>query len=170
MDGEEYEPEEMVQADPPDTASYFDTPFTGEQLQNVHRLRSSSYKEEVRYVLEETTLYPRTKKAILSLVDQFLSEMSILANYPSVELALLDYDIAELGMKHSYYPTDLKNPMLFHILELIRTQFKSILTRAHGPDRERVINGRQSLETRNVSKQEPLMVPRPQKKKNILGW
>ncbi|MDF1551392.1 MAG: hypothetical protein P1P88_26460, partial [Bacteroidales bacterium] len=110
-DSENYEPDEYEPEEPlpeePDISSYFNTPFNEERLQNVHRLRSTPYKEEAKYELNKTTLYPRGKTAILSLIDQFLSERTILANFPSTELALLDFDIAEIGMIHSLYPSDL---------------------------------------------------------------
>lgn len=171
-ESDDYEPEEeMVAEEPQDISSYFNTPFNEERLQNVHRLRSTPWKEEAKYELEHTTLYPRAKKGLHALIDQFLSERTILANFPSMEMALLDYDIAEIGVIHTMYPSDLKNPGLFHMRTLIRTHYKTILTNAHGTDRERIINGRESMEQRHVTKQDPIMVKPPQnKRKNILGF
>ena len=171
IEPEDYELEdETTIEEPPDISSYFNTPFNEERLQNVHRLRSTPYKEEAKYELLRTTLYPRAKKGLTALIDQFLSERTILANFPSTEMALLDYDIAEIGMIHTLYPSDLKNPGLFHMRTLIRTHYKTILTNAHGLDRERIINGRESMEQRHVTNQDPIMVKKPPKRKNILGF
>ena len=72
---DDYEPEEeVVTEEPQDISSYFTTPFTEERLQNVHRLRSTPWKEEAKYELDHTTLYPRGKKGLHALIDQFLSE------------------------------------------------------------------------------------------------
>lgn len=162
------EPEETEE--PQDISSYFNVPFTEERLQNVYQLRSSAYKIESMYILDGLTIYPGSRAIIKSFIDQFLSSMSILTNFPSLEMALIDYDQARINLIHSLYPSDLKISELFTLLELVRTQFKSIIYRAMNADRERIINGRESMEQRHVTKQDPIMVKPQQKRKNILGF
>jgi len=165
------EPEdEIVQEEPQDISSYFNTPFNEERLQNVHRLRSTPYKDECKYELQQTTLSPGAKRAIDSAIDQFLSERTILANFSSLEMALLKFELIFTKMKTNFCRTDLKNPYLFHITSLIQNHYDTILTNAFGADRERIVNGRESMEQRHVTKQEPIMVKPPNKRKNILGF
>ncbi|MCK5138219.1 MAG: hypothetical protein KAQ85_00115 [Thermodesulfovibrionia bacterium] len=157
MDDEEYESEEpeMVDGDEgyddaPETSSYFNSSFERPDLQNAHRLRSTPFKEEAKQYIQNGNLYPRAKRALSAFIDQYLSEMSLLSNYPDENAALLDFDIAMIKMVPNYYPSDRKNPLLYTIEELLRDHIKSIFTRATGGDRERLLNMRQSVESRQV--------------------
>ena len=157
MDDEEYEPEKPETIDDdggyddaPETSSYFNSSFERPDLQNAHRLRSTPFKEEAKQYIQNGNLYPRAKRALSAFIDQYLSEMSLLSNYPDENAALLDFDIAVSKMVPNYYPSDRKNPLLYTIEELLRDHIKSIFTRASGGDRERLLNMRQSVESRQV--------------------
>ena len=160
MDDEDYnqikslEPEEVDDDegydDAPETSSYFNQSFERPDLQNAHRLRSTPFKEEAKQCIATGNLYPRTKRALYVFIDQYLSEMSLLSNYKDENIALLDFDIAMIRMVPNYYPSDRKNPLLSHIEEQLRSHIKSIFTRSTGKDRERLLNMKQTVETRNV--------------------
>ena len=147
---EEENEEEMQWDDAPDSSSYFKPDFTRPDLINAHRLRSTPFKEEAKQYIDAGNLYPRARRALHAFIDQHLSEMSLLSNYRDEMSALLDFDIAMIKMVPNYYPSDRKNPLLSHIEELLRAHVKSIFTRATGGDRERLLNMRQSVETRQV--------------------
>ena len=157
-DEEEYEPDDVNESvqeedeydDMPETSSYFNSTFARPDLQNAHRLRSTPFKEEAKRYIENGNLYPRAQRALSAFIDQNLSEMSILSNYQNENSALLDFDIAMIKMVPNYYPSDRKNPLLSHIEELLRGHIKSIFTRATGGDRERLLNMKQTVETRQV--------------------
>ncbi|NOR84563.1 hypothetical protein GQ473_00450 [archaeon] len=156
MDDEDYEPEEPETIDDdgyddaPETSSYFNSSFERPDLQNAHRLRSTPFKEEAKQCIATGNLYPRTKRALNVFINQYLSEMSLLSNYRDENIALLDFDIAMIRMVPNYYPSDRKNPLLSHIEEQLRSHVKSIFTRSTGQDRERLLNMKQTVETRNV--------------------
>lgn len=143
------EPDEVFD-DEPETSSYFRSQFERPDLDNAHKLRSTPYKDESKYYIANTNLYPRAKRALNAFIDDFLSEMTLLSNYKNVEAALLDFDIAIIRMVPNFYPSDRKNPFLDHILELLRTHVKSMFGRATGLDRERLLNMKQTVETRQV--------------------
>ena len=153
----------------PDRSSYFDTPFTKEQLQNAHLLRNTPYKDEVLQLLETTTLSPSAKRAIKTFAEQFLSERTILANIKNIESVMITFDLAEVKMKTNYWPSDLKKPILFHIINLIRDHYTTILTNATGESRERILNGRQSMESRMINQNEPPIREQAEKRTGILG-
>lgn len=157
MNDENYEPEESDEMedeggydDAPETSSYFNQSFERPDLQNAHRLRSTPFKEEAKQCISTGNLYPRSKRALNVFIDQYLSEMSLLSNYRDENIALLDFDIAMIKMVPNYYPSDRKNPLLSHIEEQLRSHIKSIFTRSTGGDRERLLNMRQSVESRQV--------------------
>lgn len=175
--GDETEPEEMDPIeddgdfdDEPPTSSFFESQFQRPDLENAHRLRSTSFKEEAKLCIETANLYPRAKRALNLFIDQHLSEMSLLSNYKDEFTALLDFDIAMMKMVPNYYPSDRKNPILSHIEEELRSHIKSIFTRATGGDRERLLNMRQSVETRQVRMDDigKIKVDAPNKRKSLL--
>lgn len=163
---QEYEQEEAY-PEVSDQSSYFNTPFSKEQLQNAHLLRNTPYKDEVLYLLQQTTLSPSAKRAIKTFTEQFLSERTILANLTGVEMMNNNFDLAATKMKTNFWPSDLKKPILFHIIGLIRDHYNIVCTNATGEWRERMLNGKQTMamEQINVNRSEPVMrVPDPKRK------
>lgn len=152
----------------PDVSSYFNSRFTRPDLENAHRLRSTPYKDEAKQYIDDANLYPRAKRALHAFIDQYLSEMSLLSNYRDENIALLDFDIAMIRMVPNYYPSDRKNPMLSHIEELLRAHIKSIFTRSTGHDRERLLNMRQSVESRQVRMDDIGKIKVKKKRKSLL--
>lgn len=173
---EDHEPEEPEMVDDtddyddaPETSSYFNQSFERPDLQNAHRLRSTPFKEEAKQCIATGNLYPRSKRALNVFIDQYLSEMSLLSNYRDENIALLDFDIAMIKMVPNYYPSDRKNPLLSHIEEQLRSHIKSIFTRSTGGDRERLLNMRQSVESRQVRMDDIGKIKvNAQKKKSLL--
>jgi len=169
----EVEPEEYEDGgfdDMPETSSYFNSSFTRPDLQNAHRLRSTPFKEEAKQYIDNGNLYPRARRALAAFIDNHLSEMSLLSNYRDENAALLDFDIAMIKMVPNYYPSDRKNPLLSHIEELLRSHVKSIFTRATGGDRERLLNMKQTVETRQVKMDDigKIKVNAPKQRKSLL--
>lgn len=166
---DEEDPEEFD--DSPETASYFNSSFDQPALQNAHRLRSTPFKDEAKQYIKYGNLYPRAKRALRAFIDNFLSEMTLLSNFKDVDAALLDFDIAIIRMVPNFYPSDRRNPFLDHVLELLRSHVKAMFGRATGADRERLLNMRQTVETRQVKMDDigKIKVNQPKQKSILSG-
>ena len=182
---EEFEPE---YDDTPDTPNIdltqYQTPFSKEDLQNVHLLRNSYYKNKLINTIEASDLYESAKRAWTDIVYDYFDQNWMLANLErrhsswtnknsasdtdEVKGAWLTLKLNILKNTVAMCRSDRNSPDSIIIEGGIKAHFKAIMSRAKGPQRERVLQGRQKLVQENVMRnidEKPTEKPIKERKK-----
>lgn len=144
----------------------YQNPFTKEDLQNVHLLRNSYYKNKLINIIENSDLYESAKRAWTDIVNNYFDQNWMLANLErrhsswtnknsasdtdEVKGAWLTLKLNNLKNTVAMCRSDRNSPDSIIIEGGIKAHFKAIMSRAKGPQRERVLQGRQKVVQENV--------------------
>jgi len=162
----------------------FQNPFTKEDLQNVHLLRNSYYKNKLINIINESDLYESAKRSWIDIVNNYFDQNWMLANlerrYSSwtnknsasdideVKGAWLTLKLNILKNTVAMCRSDRNSPDSIIIESGIKAHFKAIMSRAKGPQRERVLQGRQKIVQesviRNIDEKPTIPVKKERKK------
>jgi len=162
----------------------YQNPFTKEDLQNVHLLRNSYYKNKLINIINESDLYESAKRAWTDIVNNYFDQNWMLANLErrhsswtnrnsasdtdEVKGAWLTLKLNILKNTVAMCRSDRNSPDSIIIEGGIKAHFKAIMSRAKGPQRERVLQGRQKIVqesvTRNIE-EKPAAKPVKERKK-----
>lgn len=160
-----------------DLAQY-QNPFTKEDLQNVHLLRNTYYKNKLISTIKESDLYESAKRAWTDIVNDYFDQNWMLANLErrhsswtnktsssgtdEVRGAWLTLKLNILKNTVAMCRSDRNSPDSIIIESGIKAHFKAVVSRAKGPQRERVLQGRQKIVQENVMRN---IEERPQKER-----
>ena len=149
--------------------SQFQNPFTKEDLQNVHLLRNSYYKNKLIKTINASDLYESAKRSWKDIVDDYFDQNWMLANLErrhnswtnknsssdvdEVKGAWLTLKLNILKNTVAMCRSDRNSPDSIVIEGGIKSHFKAIMSRAKGPQRERVMQGRQKVVQEIVNRQ-----------------
>ena len=144
----------------------YQNPFTKEDLQNVHLLRNSYYKNKLINIIDNSDLYESAKRAWTDIVNNYFDQNWMLANLErrhsswtnknsasdtdEVKGAWLTLKLNTLKNTVAMCRSDRNSPDSIIIEGGIKAHFKAIMSRAKGPQRERVLQGRQKVVQENV--------------------
>lgn len=144
----------------------YQNPFTKEDLQNVHLLRNSYYKNKLIDIIDNSDLYESAKRAWTDIVNNYFDQNWMLANLErrhsswtnknsasdtdEVKGAWLTLKLNNLKNTVAMCRSDRNSPDSIIIEGGIKAHFKAIMSRAKGPQRERVLQGRQKVVQENV--------------------
>ena len=144
----------------------YQNPFTKEDLQNVHLLRNSYYKNKLITIIDNSDLYESAKRAWTDIVNNYFDQNWMLANLErrhsswtnknsasdtdEVKGAWLTLKLNTLKNTVAMCRSDRNSPDSIIIEGGIKAHFKAIMSRAKGPQRERVLQGRQKIVQENV--------------------
>jgi len=180
------EPDYELPDDSPNVdLAQFQNPFTKEDLQNVHLLRNSYYKNKLINIIDESDLYESAKRSWTDIVNNYFDQNWMLANLErrhsswtnknsasdsdEVKGAWLTLKLNILKNTVAMCRSDRNSPDSIIIEGGIKAHFKAIMSRAKGPQRERVLQGRQKIVQENVNRSiEEKPEPRAQKERKKL--
>ncbi len=156
-------------------------PFRREDLVNAHLLRSTTFKEELIEEVENSLLYESAQRALKVLIKNYFNSTWFLANLEkggkdsggnSDEMlsARLRFEIDLISASASMMKSDVNSPELLSIVNAIRSQYKiAILSRAKGPNRERLVNKMTSIETILTKKDGERELNKKKERNRLLG-
>jgi len=146
----------------------YQNPFTKEDLQNVHSLRNSYYKNKLINIINASDLYESTKRSWTDIVNNYFDQNWMLANLErrhsswtnkssasetdEVKGAWLTLKLNILKNTVAMCRSDRNSPDSIIIEGGIKAHFKAIMSRAKGPQRERVLQGRHKIVQENVNR------------------
>ena len=164
----------------------FQNPFTKEDLQNVHLLRNSYYKNKLIETINDSDLYESAKRAWMDIVHDYFDQNWMLSNLErrhsswtnktsasdtdEVKGAWLTLKLNILKNSVAMCRSDRNSPDSIIIGGGIKSHFKAVMSRAKGPQRERVLQGRQKVVQENVNRTIDEMAPRTQTKERKKLW
>lgn len=162
----------------------YQNPFTKEDLQNVHLLRNSYYKNKLINIIDNSDLYESAKRAWTDIVNNYFDQNWMLANLErrhsswtnknsasdtdEVKGAWLTLKLNTLKNTVAMCRSDRNSPDSIIIEGGIKAHFKAIMSRAKGPQRERVLQGRQKIVQENVMRnieEKPAQVEKKERKR-----
>lgn len=162
----------------------YQTPFSKEDLQNVHLLRNSYYKNKLINIIDSSDLYESAKRAWTDVVNNYFDQDWMLANLErrhsswtnknsasnvdEVMGAWLTLKLNILKNTVAMCRSDRNSPDYIIIETGIRSHFKAVMSRAKGPQRERVLQGRQRIEQETTSRTITESTPKPMKERKKL--
>lgn len=156
-------------------------PFRREDLVNAHLLRSTTLKEELIEEVENSLLYESAQRALKVLIKNYFNSTWFLANLEKggkdsggntdeMLSARLRFEIDLISASASMMKSDVNSPELLSIVNAIRSQYKiAILSRAKGPNRERLVNKMTSIETILTKKDGDRELNKKKERKGMLG-
>jgi len=146
----------------------YQNPFTKEDLQNVHLLRNSYYKNKLINIINASDLFESAKRSWTDIVNNYFDQNWMLANLErrhsswtnktsasetdEVKGAWLTLKLNILKNTVAMCRSDRNSPDSIIIEGGIKAHFKAIMSRAKGPQRERVLQGRQKIVQENVNR------------------
>lgn len=155
--------------DLPDSSS-----FTQEKLMNFELLRHTSYLDTLIAELENTTLTAQCKRSLRKFINNHFDPTFVLANFTDNVYPKLVFDINAIILTVGIWPDDISNPDFLIFMENIRSHYDAFVTRAKGPQRERMLQGRDTVrqEVYQTTTQDsiPQQSNQPPKRKNLLGF
>jgi hypothetical protein len=184
----EYEDEdEDIPVDAPGIdLTQFQSPFSKEDLQNVHLLRNSYYKNKLITTVNESDLYESAKRSWIDVVNNYFDQNWMLANLErrhsswtnknsasetdEVKGAWLTLKLNILKNTVAMCRSDRNSPDSIIIESGIKAHFKAVMSRAKGPQRERVMQGRQKIVQENVMRnieEKPAATPIKKERKKL---
>lgn len=170
-----------------DLSQYQNNPFSREELQNVHLLRNTSYyKNKLLDIVDNSDLYESGKRAWRSVINNYFDQNWMLANLErrhsswtnknsssgvdEVKGAWLTLKLSILKNTVSMCRSDRQSPDYLVIESGLKSHFKAIISRAKGPQRERVLQGRQKVVQENIVKTVEQNQPIAAKKERKKLW
>lgn len=155
-------------------------PYTQEELINADALRNTSFKAELLQDVDESLLYESAKRALRKLIRNYFNATWFLANLEKGDkdsggridemmMTKLIFEIDVIASSASFCKSDVNSADMLNIINALRSHFKlAILSRAKGPNRERMINKLTSIE-QILTKKTETNVQQKERKKGILG-
>lgn len=123
-----------------------DHEYDAEDLTYLGTLKESEVAERLREHICSSPLLAGSQRALLQIVDTYISRDFILANIENPAYALNSLDIAFSLAVLSATTYDTKHPDWLMTQSHIRSTFEVLLTRAHGSRRERILQDMRRVE------------------------
>jgi len=156
-------------------------PFRRQDLINSHLLRSTTLKAELIEEVENSLLYESAHRAFKVIIKNYFNSDWFLANLEKggkdssgnvdeMLSARLRFEIDLISATASMMKSDVNSPEYLSICNAIRSHFKiAILSRAKGPNRERILNKMTSIENIMTKKDGELELHKKKERKGLLG-
>lgn len=154
-------------------------PFTKEEFINSEALRNTSFKAEILKDVEDALLYESAKRGLRELINNYLNSTWILANFEKgdrnsfgkideTRMAQITFELDLILSTASFTKSDVNSSDMLNITNALRSHFMlPILSRAKGPNRERIINKTTSME-QIITRRTESKDQKPERKKGIL--
>lgn len=133
-------------------------PFDNQELMNAHYLRNTVLKEKFLELVGDILIYESAKRALRVLIIESFDQTWFLANLESGDknsagnidelfAAKNSFDLKVITSTASMCRSDVNNADMANIINSLRSNYKiAILSRAKGPNRERILNKLTSME------------------------
>jgi hypothetical protein len=168
-DAPDYDPDMGGGSFPPEMGGVPDGgQYSAEHYNYLVNLHSTEYQRDLMKMVTRSHLSPKLKRALKIVVRNFFSHTAFLSYQKDGDMAEIDLAINLNIAVASATKADINTPEYPHILENISSHFnRFIITRTFGPNRERLVQGRQSMEniTRMADNDE-----KRQKRKGLGIW
>ena len=152
-------------------------PFDKPELMNRYMLRHTEYLDDVIAIVDKAHIYASAKRAVITVASNYFSSPWFLANFEKggrgstshvdeLQIAKLGLELDFLIATCSFCPSDNKSPDMLNIRQAIQSQFRAIISRTWGSQREGVANRKDTVaqEITETRYQAPLP-PQPQQQK-----
>lgn len=155
-------------------------PFDNQELINAHYLRNTELKEKFLDLVDDILIYESAKRALRVLITENLDQTWFLANLErgdknsagSIDelfAAKNSFDLKVITSTASMCKSDVNNADMANIINSLRSNYKiAILSRAKGPNRERILNKLTSVEQIMTKRTEgPAQVKNTERKRKL---
>lgn len=166
-------------------------PFRSEDLKNAHYLRSTSFQKDLLEYIDNSRLYTSAKSSLKNTVQNYFNPVWFLGNFHGDQGVMADtfganykgsrinsvmriWNDLKLDMLEntlSMCRSDRMSPDYINIKKALKAHFKAIISRAEGPQRERIMNTKFTSSQEVISKSitAPSMSVKPKEKKSFWG-
>ena len=147
-----------------------DRDYDAEDLTYLGTLKESEVAGRLRDHIESSPLLAGSQRALLQIVDTYISRDFVLANIENPAYALNNLDIAFSLAILSATTYDTRQPDWLMIQSHIRSAFEVVLTRARGPKRERILQDMRRVEVTTETNPMTMQPVTPKKRHLGLPW
>lgn len=156
-------------------------PFDNQELINSHLLRNTALKRDLMDLVDDVLIYESAKRSMKALIMDAFDQNWFLSNLEKGDknssgridemfAAKNSFELQVITSTASMCKSDINNADMANIINVIRRQFNiAILSRAKGPNRERILNKLSSVEQIVTKRSETTPTAKAAEKKRKYG-